>query len=110
MKTIVAGSRLIRDYNLVKKAICNSKFEVSEIISGNARGVDTLAIRYAKENNIPLRVFTPNWDKYGKAAGYVINVEMAKYADALIAIWDGTSKGTNHMIQVARNRNMPIYP
>ena len=65
-----------------------------------------------KENYIylrkDLRIFIPQWDKYGKKAGYLRNVEMAENANALIAFWDGKSKGTKHMIDIATERNLPI--
>jgi hypothetical protein len=73
------------------------------IISGGARGVDSLAIRYAKDNKLPYETFIPDWDKYGKKAGIYRNCEMGDCADALIAIWDGASSGTKHMITYAMN-------
>ncbi|MFM7858006.1 MAG: SLOG family protein, partial [Flammeovirgaceae bacterium] len=91
MKTIVAGSRGIADYEVVLAAIRQSGFEVTEVVSGTARGVDKLGERYAIENVIPITRFVPDWDKHGKRAGYLRNTEMGDYADALIAVWDGES-------------------
>lgn len=108
MKTIIAGSRDIVDYEVVKKAIKESGFTISELISGGARGVDRLGESYAKENNIPIKRFIPDWD-IGKHAGILRNQKMAEYAEALIAIWDGESRGTKNMIEEARFRNLNVY-
>jgi hypothetical protein len=109
MKVIVAGSREIVDYDLVIQAIKESGFEVTQVISGTARGVDTLGARYGKENNIPVREMSANWDQWGKMAGFKRNEEMAQVADALIAIWDGQSKGTRNMISIAKRYNLRTY-
>lgn len=109
MKVIIAGSRTINDYSLVEKAVKNSGFHITEIVSGCARGVDTLAIRYAEFNEIPIKRMPANWDMYKKSAGYRRNAEMATYADALIAIWDRHSSGTVHMINVAKERGLKVF-
>lgn len=109
MKTIIAGSRTITDYEIVKKAIRDSGFEISEVVSGTASGVDRLGERYARENGLPIRQFPAEWNEYGKAAGPIRNVQMAEYADALIAIWDGCSSGTRHMIKAAEKNDLKIF-
>jgi len=109
MKVIIAGSRDITSYKRIKIAIANSEFVISEVVSGNARGTDRLGERWARENNILCKRFPANWDKYNKQAGYLRNVKMADYADALIALWDGKSKGTKHMINIARRKNLLVY-
>jgi len=96
MKTIIAGSRTILDFGQVE-AILDLIPMPSEVVSGGARGVDTLGERWAKKNNIPVKVFPADWKRYGKKAGFIRNVEMAKYADNAVIIWDGTSKGSKHM-------------
>jgi len=103
LRTIIAGSRTIIDYKFVSNIIRDSNFNISVVISGGAKGVDSLAVRYAKENNIPYELFIPDWNKYGKKAGIIRNCEMGDIADALIAIWDGSSSGTKHMINYAMN-------
>jgi len=107
MKLIIAGSRNITDYELVKTQL-DTLLDITEVVCGKARGVDALGERWAIENNIPVKYFPANWDKYGKSAGYRRNVEMAEYADGLFAIWDGESKGTNHMVNIAKEKHMPI--
>ncbi len=111
MKIIVAGSRTITDYDMVKHAIniSNTAIKATEIVCGMAKGVDLLGKKWANENNVPVKEFPANWDKFGKSAGYKRNEEMAKYADALLAIWDETSRGTKHMIDLARKHNLKIY-
>ena len=80
-----------------------------EIISGGASGVDSIAEYFAKQFNYAFKKFPANWNKYGKRAGYLRNVEMGNYADALIAIWDGKSKGTKHMIDIADKKGLKVY-
>ena len=112
-KIIIAGGRDFMDYNLLKEKankILQEKKVTHNIviISGCARGADTLGLRYASENAFDVEEYPADWNKYGKKAGYVRNVEMAENADALIAFWDGKSKGTKHMIDIATERNLPI--
>jgi len=109
MKVIVAGSRTITDYEFLEHAITESGFEITQIISGGARGVDSMGERFAREKNIQCRVMTANWDVYGKSAGYIRNEDMAKVADALIALWDGESKGTRNMINIAKRNNLKVF-
>lgn len=112
-KIIIAGGRDFMDYNLLKEKVNKILQEKKVthkivIISGCARGADTLGLCYASENAFDVEEYPAEWDKYGKKAGYMRNVEMAENADALIAFWDGKSKGTKHMIDIATERNLPI--
>jgi len=109
VKTIIAGSRSITDIRYIEEAVASSQIEITEIVSGGAKGIDTLAITYAQQHHIPLMIMRANWDQYGKSAGFRRNGEMANYADALIAIWDGQSRGTLHMINVAKERGLKVY-
>lgn len=106
-RIIVAGSRNFNNYDYLKK-ICDFIIDEEDvvIISGTARGADKLGERYAKEKGFELRLFPAKWDEYGKRAGYFRNVEMAKNADMLIAFWDGESKGTKHMIDIAEKEGL----
>jgi hypothetical protein len=108
LRTIIAGSRGITDYNILKKVMNKTDIKVSVILSGGAKGVDELGARFARENNIPLEVYKADWNKFGKRAGIIRNNEMAKNAGALIAVWDGTSQGTHNMISVARNKQLKV--
>lgn len=109
MITIIAGSRNIWDYNKVKAAVKNSGFDIDTVVSGTAGGVDRLGERWAKDNDIDVKRFPAEWGKYGKRAGYLRNKKMAEIADALVAIWDGKSKGTKHMINIAEEKGLKVY-
>lgn len=109
MKVIIAGGRDIHNYELVLSAIGESEFQITEVVSGMASGVDTLAIQYATENNLPLKEFHAEWNEYKRAAGPIRNREMANYGEALIAIWDGESRGTKNMIEEATKRGLKVY-
>lgn len=109
MKVIIAGGRDFNDYNLLKSK-CDLLLKNStniEIVSGNANGADKLGERYALENNYKLTKFPADWS-LGKKAGYIRNKQMSDYSDCLIAFWDGCSKGTNHMINLAKQNNLKI--
>jgi hypothetical protein len=78
------------------------------IVSGAARGADTLGEQYARERGYQIRRYPADWYKYGKKAGPLRNDLMARNADALIAYWDGRSPGTSNMIETARNYGLQI--
>lgn len=109
MKVIIAGGRDIEDYDAVLKAVADAKFDIDTVVSGGATGVDTLALRYARENGIFSMVFPANWKGYGRRAGPMRNQEMAEHADALIAVWDGESTGTKDMINRMVKANKPVH-
>lgn len=107
MKVIIAGSRGIEDLELVRGLMSRFKRPVSLVVSGAARGVDTLGELWAKENAIPVKRFPAQWDLYGKAAGFRRNIEMAAYADVLAAISLNRSRGTEHMIMAMEELGKP---
>ena len=126
MKVIIAGSRNISSLGLVKQAIEESGWidEITEVVSGCASGVDTLGENWAELNEIPIKKFPADWKntkvkgavirtnqygKYNAAAGSLRNEEMAKYADALIAIWDGKSRGTGDMILRVHSHKLKVF-
>ncbi len=109
MKTIIAGSREITEIDFVRQAVKAAPWEVSEVVSGAARGVDTLGERVAEELNLPVKRFPADWNGLGRRAGPLRNIQMAEYAEALIAIWDGVSKGTAHMIKEAEKRGLRVF-
>jgi len=110
MKIIIAGSRDFNDYEMLREKSSHliQNLESVEIVSGTANGADKLGERFAKEFSLPLKQFPAKWSEYGKSAGYKRNEEMAQYADALIAFWNGNSKGTKHMIDLAEKYNLKI--
>jgi len=127
MKVIIAGSRSINDQgylNDIYKAVILSDFILTEVVSGMAAGVDMLGELYAVENNIPVARFPADWKnidvpgaiikqnmygKYNAVAGHMRNKEMAEYADALIAVWDGKSKGTKNMLTIMKKMKKPVF-
>ena len=109
MKVIIAGSREGFEIADVFVAMRDSGFCVTEVVSGTARGVDRLGESWANANQVPIKRFPANWDEYGKSAGYRRNAEMASYADALVALWDGKSTGTKHMIDLAGKMGLTVY-
>lgn len=123
MKIIVAGSRDVVNRNQVYSVIFQglSKIILSEqinilqdleIVSGGARGVDSIAEEFAKQFRIKFHKISALWDIHGKCAGYRRNCEMANYVGkkgALIAIWDGKSKGTKMMIDIAKKKGLTVF-
>jgi predicted Rossmann fold nucleotide-binding protein DprA/Smf involved in DNA uptake len=112
-KVIIAGSRGFSNYKLLREQ-CNKflreKRKTSNIIvvSGHARGADTLGEKYAQDEGFTLEIYPAQWKKVGKRAGYRRNEQMAEVADALIAFWDGSSKGTKHMIDIMNEKNLLV--
>ena len=109
MKVIIAGGRKIIDYSLVEKAVKESGFDITEVVSGKARGVDLLGETWAVHHNLPVKLFPADWTKYRNGAGPIRNKQMAEYADALIVVWDGKSSGTADMIENAKKRGLKVY-
>jgi len=110
MKVIVAGGRDFTNYKKMTKKL-NKYFRDDDnpmIIHGGATGADDLADEYARHHDIDLVTFPANWGGRGKSAGFVRNVEMAKFADELVAFWDGESPGTRHMIDTALKYNVIV--
>jgi hypothetical protein len=112
MKVIIAGTRRIRSYGTVERAVIASGYDVTEVVCGGAIGVDLLGKKWAKINKVRVKTFLPNWDKYGERAGFIRNRKVAKYSDALIAVWDGKSGGTKDMIECMEivGKKVFIYP
>lgn len=108
MKLIIAGSRDFTDVTAVAFHFCNLDFEVTEIVSGGARGTDQCGEEVAKVYSVPIKQFIPDWNGLGKRAGFVRNADMADYADAALIFWDGQSKGSKHMIDLATKKGLLV--
>lgn len=114
MKLIIAGSRTI-NLSIGDFDEYFYRFDLSvdpdnmEIVSGCAKGVDSSGEYYAKECSLPIHKFPADWDKYGKGAGHIRNKQMAEYADALLLIWDGESRGSANMKATMLKLNKPVY-
>ena len=113
MKVIIAGTRTFNNYQLLCNTIKELNINIDEIVCGRAKGADALGEKDAKENNIPIKYFLADWDKYGKGAGPIRNHQMGDYADYLIAFWDKKSKGTldmiNYMQQIGKHGKVIYY-
>lgn len=109
-RVIIAGGRDFDDFRTLSEVcmrILQNKENV-EVVSGMANGADKLGEQFARFMGYPIKQFPANWDEIGKSAGYKRNKEMTEYADALIAFWDGNSKGTKHMIDLAKKMNLKV--
>ena len=109
-RVIIAGGRDFNDFRLLSETcmhMLKNKTNV-EVVSGTANGADKLGEQFARFMGYPIKTFIPNWDELGKTAGIIRNVNMAEYADALIAFWDKSSKGTENMINEANKRNLKV--
>ena len=106
MKVAVIGSRGLDDYELVCNTLKYIKIDL--LISGGAMGADSLGEKYANENNIPTMIFLPDWEKHGKAAGFIRNSDIINEGELIIAFWDNSSKGTLDSIKKAEKLNKKI--
>lgn len=102
LKIGVVGSRGFNDYKLMKDTLDEYKDKVFLIVSGGARGADSLAEKWADENNIKTLIHKPDWDRYGKIAGFLRNTDIVADSDIIIGFWDGMSAGTENSINMAK--------
>ena len=110
-RVIIAGGRDFDNYDLLKRKmdhLLSETVEQIQVVCGQARGADSLGQLYAKERGYEVRYYPANWDYYGKKAGMLRNEQMAQNADALVAFWDGKSRGTKNMIENAEKYNLKI--
>jgi len=120
IKVIIAGGRDFNNFELLVAKVDNilkayqpnieivSGGQITISTSGNKYGADYFGEVYATIMRYKRTKFKADWDKYGKSAGPIRNKEMADYSDALIAFWDGKSKGTKGMISLARDKGIPV--
>lgn len=112
---LVVGSRSFDDYALMKDkldVLLRNQTKIV-IVSGGAKGADTLAEQYAKDKGYQTIVFPAKWDEHGKSAGYIRNAEMHEFISRFskrgcVAFWDGKSKGTKHNFELAERYNTPL--
>lgn len=132
IRIIVAGGRDFKDYEYLKTSIIEILSELEsrystdqtkleknliEFVSGVAKGADTLGERFAHEEGYIVKQFPADWSQFGNSAGFIRNIEMAKYASSkkdnshgiLIAFWDGESRGTKNMIYHAEKHGMEVH-
>ncbi|MBC8306892.1 MAG: DUF2493 domain-containing protein [Pelagibacterales bacterium] len=109
MKVAIIGSRGFDDYNLVEATMeefHSTNFQTTTLVSGGAKGADRLGEKWANNHNIPTKIFLAEWDKYGRAAGFIRNKDIIANADYVIAFWDGESKGTKHSLDLCEKNGI----
>jgi hypothetical protein len=107
MKLAIIGSRDFNDYKLLEQTLEPYKSKLTLVVSGGAKGADRFGDHWAQVNNIKALIFLPDWDKFGKRAGFIRNEDIIKNCDACIAFWNGESKGTAHSISLCEKYNKP---
>jgi hypothetical protein len=120
MKTIIAGSReydeivnprsLVSNgvYRVVRSILDRCPWEITEVVSGTCRGPDQLGERWGEEREVSIKCFPADWKGFGKRAGFIRNEEMAVYGEAAIIFWDGKSRGTKSMIDLALSHKLQL--
>lgn len=107
MRTIICGSRDIKNRRLVDYCISTLEYEITTVISGMAKGPDLLGRDWAIDNNIPVEEYPADWS-LGKSTGYIRNAQMVECCDAVLAIWDGKSNGTKHTIDLSKKKGKNV--
>ena len=106
MKVAVIGSRSFDDYDLLERTL--SELSISLLVSGGAKGADSLAERYADEHQISKQVFLPDYARYGRGAPLQRNYQIVDAAERVVAFWDQKSRGTRHTIEYAERVGKPV--
>jgi hypothetical protein len=112
MKNIaIVGSRSFTNYEVFKEKLNNLpiSFINCTVVSGGAKGADSLARKFAIENKLIMKEFLPNWNLHGREAGFIRNVDIIKNSDIVIAFWDGKSAGTKHSIELSKKFNKKLF-
>lgn len=114
MKIAIVGSRTFEDYELLQSFIESiltgeELAAVEAVVSGGARGADTLAERFAAERGLRMIIFPAEWKKYGRRAGFIRNVDIIRECDVCFAFWDGESHGTKHDIELCDETGKPCH-
>lgn len=108
MKLAIVGSRTFTDYELLKDSVFKLNIgKIDWIVSGGAKGADSLAARFSKDYNIQLIEYLPDWRKYGKRAGFIRNELIIKDADWVLSFWNGLSRGAAHSLGLAKKFKKP---
>ena len=107
MRLAIIGGRDFSNYDLLNEILTPYKSRISLIVSGGARGADSLGEKWAIENGFETLIFLADWGKHGKKAGFIRNVDIIKNSDGVIAFWDGKSKGTAHSLSLTKKSKLP---
>ncbi len=107
MRTIIAGSRTVTKSDVFRAMfLCGISHRVTTVISGTAKGADEFGEAWAKFMGLPIEQYPADWNKHGKSAGYQRNAEMAKVADICVVVWDGESRGSKNMMDLAKKTGL----
>ena len=113
MKIAIVGGRDFNDYQFLKneleKFINENKISLHSIVSGGAKGADTLAEKFASEKKVEMIIFKPNFEKYGRGAALARNTQIVECADTMFAFWDGKSKGTHDSIKKSEKLGKKLF-
>ena len=107
MKLAIIGSRTFNDYNFLVESLEPYKSKITLVVSGAAKGADSLGEKWAIENNIKTLIFPADWNRFGASSGFRRNVDIIKHCDCCVAFWDGVSKGTKHSISLCEQYDKP---
>lgn len=109
-KLAVVGSRSFNNYELLEEEIdkLSSETKIAQIISGGAKGADTLGEMYASKHDIPITIYKPDWKKNPRGAGLLRNMHIVNSSDMMIAFWNHKSPGTKHSIECAQKKGIPV--
>ncbi len=103
MKVAVVGSRSYKNYDKIEEIL--DELTITEIVSGGARGVDSYAEYYAIKNKLPTTIIKPEYEKYGKRAPIIRNIDIINASELVVAFWDGESRGTKFVIDECKRNN-----
>jgi hypothetical protein len=109
MRTIIAGSRTVTDPQELIKALQQIDWVPTVVLCGMALGADKLGEKWAEAHNISIEYYPAEWTVYGKKAGPIRNQRMVDHAEALLALWDGQSRGTKNVINLATKKGLKIF-
>ena len=111
MRLAIVGSRGFDNYETLCAVVDELRkvHDISTIVSGGAKGADSLAEQYAKDHNLEMIVYPADWNTHGRKAGYIRNVEIWDGSDMGVAFWDGQSKGTAHSFEISKKQNKLLY-
>ena len=105
----IVGSRSFADQALAFRVLDRVRSKVAIVVSGGARGADSFGEAWAKARGIQTRVIRPDWKRFGRSAGFRRNGEIVAASQALVAFWDGASRGTADSIARAKEKGIPVH-
>jgi predicted Rossmann fold nucleotide-binding protein DprA/Smf involved in DNA uptake len=111
MRVAVVGCRDYFDYARIAADLdrCRGEWGDFTVVTGDAKGVDAAAVRWAKERGLPWVAYEADWELYGLAAGPRRNEVLVADSDVVIAFWDGRSRGTASSISIAKNAGKKVF-